>query len=130
MERAALLILFLAVTVLACSGGRPPRPSISTADTASPAAPPAASRAAPPDTPPAAQPAAQPAAPPCGDFKVITLSDPAQKQIRCGNGESFVVRRGDDGLWHEEMKVRAGTRPGYATPDEAGRARCCAPASR
>lgn len=122
MERAALLTpLFtfgLTVTALACAGGRPPRPQTANA-------PMPAKAAASAET---AKPADPPATPAC-DFKVVSLSDPAQKQIRCGNGESFVVRRGEDGLWHEEMKVRAGTRPGYATPDEAGRARCCPPAS-
>ena len=65
---------------------------------------------------------------PC-DFKVKAMSDPSQKQIECGgggNGETFIVRQGTDGKWYEEMKVRAGTRPGYGTPEEAARARCCA----
>jgi hypothetical protein len=57
------------------------------------------------------------------------MSDPAQKQIQCPNGESFVVRRGEDGKWHEEMRVRAGIRPAYDTPEDAARARCCPPAS-
>jgi hypothetical protein len=77
--------------------------------------------------PTAAEPA-KPADSPC-DFKIVAMADPSQKQIQCANGDSFVLRRGEDNKWYEEMKVRAGTRPGYATPDEAGRARCCAPAS-
>ena len=58
------------------------------------------------------------------------MADPSQKQVQCANGDSFVLRRGEDNRWHEEMKVRAGILPSYATPDEAGRARCCAPASQ
>ena len=111
MERAALLILLLSpLFALACSSGRPGTSDAKPAAAAEPAKP--------------AEPPAAPAAPAC-DYKVVAMSDPAQKQIQCGNGESFVVRRGDDGKWYEEMKVRAGTRPGYATPDEAAKARCC-----
>jgi hypothetical protein len=106
MERAALLILLL-VAGLACSSsnGKP-------ADPAAPA----------PNTAQAAPPTDRPRC----DWKIVPLSDPGQKQIQCANGESFVVRRGEDGQWHEEMKVRAGLVPGYATPEEAARARCCA----
>jgi len=104
MERAALLILLLSpLLALACSSGRP---GASDAKPASSTEPVSAAAAA------------------CG-YKVVAMSDPAQRQIQCGNGESFVIRRGDDGKWYEEMKVRAGTRPGYATPEEAARARCC-----
>jgi hypothetical protein len=115
MLRAALLTLLLAAGV-ACSSGRPATSSAGTvkmasADTAKPAGPPAA-----------------PAAPAC-DYKIVAMSDPAQKQIQCPNGESFVVRRGEDGKWHEEMRVRAGIRPAYDTPEDAARARCCPPAS-
>jgi hypothetical protein len=72
--------------------------------------------------------APKPAASPC-DFKIVSMADPSQKQIQCANGDSFVLRRGEDNRWGEEMKVRAGTRPTYATLDEAGRARCCTPAA-
>ena len=96
MDRAALLTLLL-VAVLACSaGGRGGRGGR----------------------------AADPAPPPC-DHKVQAMADPGQKQIQCSNGESFVVRLGSDGKWYEEMKVRAGIRPGYTSPEEAARARCC-----
>jgi hypothetical protein len=71
----------------------------------------------------------KPAEPPPCDYKIVAMSDPAQKQIQCPNGESFVVRRGEDGKWHEEMRVRAGIRPAYDTPEDAARARCCPPAS-
>jgi hypothetical protein len=104
MDRAALLMLLVAVLACSSSGSR-------------------GGGAKPADPAPVAREAAQPAAP-C-DFKVKALSDPGQKQIQCSNGESFVVRLGTDGQWHEEMKVRAGTRPGYASPEEAARARCC-----
>jgi len=116
MLRAALLTLLLAAGV-ACSSGRPATSNAGTAqmaksaDTAKPADPPAA------------------AEPPTCDYKIVAMSDPAQKQIQCPNGESFVVRRGEDGKWHEEMRVRAGTRPAYDTPEDAARARCCPPAS-
>ena len=114
MERAALLMLLLApLLALACSSGRPGMPDAKPASTAEPAKP---------AEPPA--PAASEASAAC-DYKVVAMSDPAQRQIRCGDGESFVVRRGDDGKWYEEMKVRAGTRPGYTTPEEAAKARCC-----
>jgi hypothetical protein len=123
MVRAALFTLLLIPGIVwnsACSSGRPmkPQPSATTsaADSANTAN--AADTAKP----------ANVANTPC-DFKIVAMADPAQKQIQCANGDSFVLRRGEDNKWYEEMKVRAGTRPGYATPDEAGRARCCAPAA-
>jgi hypothetical protein len=109
MERAALLTLLLVVAV-ACSGGKSPMSSAKPAATASTAKP------------------ADPAAAPC-DHKIVAMSDPAQRQIQCANGESFIVRQAADGKWYPEMRVRAGIVPGYATPDEAARARCCPPAS-
>jgi hypothetical protein len=113
MERAALLILFLTpLFALACSSGRP------TMSDAKPASSGESAKATEPPAPAASEAAA------C-DHKVVAMSDPAQKQIQCANGESFVIRRGDDGKWYEEMKVRAGLRPSYATPEEAAKARCC-----
>jgi hypothetical protein len=114
MERVLLTLLLSAVFALACSSGKTAMPRAEPATPATPANP-----AEP------AKPAEPPAASAACDYKVVAMSDPAQKQIQCGNGESFVVRRGDDGKWYEEMKVRAGTRPGYATPNEAAKARCC-----
>jgi hypothetical protein len=119
MVRTVFLALLFAAGA-ACSSGRP-MPSLTNATAPTPTAQPSSSAET-------AKPADPPAASPC-DFKVLAMSDPAQKQIRCANGESFVVRRGDDGKWHEEMKVRAGLRPAYATPEEAARARCCPPAA-
>lgn len=125
MERAVLLILLLPLFALACSSGRP---GTSDARPAAPAEPAQATQ------PPAPEPPAAPSAPaasaasaasPACDYKVVPMSDPAQRQIQCGSGESFVVRRGNDGKWYEEMRVRAGTRPGYATPEDAAKARCC-----
>ncbi len=118
MLRAALLTLLLAAGV-ACSSGRPATSNASAAKTAK------AATACPHrrDLRP------QPADPPACDYKIVAMSDPAQKQIQCPNGESFVVRRGEDGKWHEEMRVRAGIRPAYDTPEDAARARCCPPAS-
>ena len=104
MDRAALLMLLVAVLACSSSGSH-------------------GGSGKPADPAPAAQ-GATPSAAPC-DFKVKAMSDPSQKQIQCSNGESFVVRLGPDGKWYEEMKVRAGIRPGYATPEEAARARCC-----
>jgi hypothetical protein len=122
MERAALALLLAAVAV-ACSSGKPPMSSAqpAAADTAQPTA-----AATPADT----AKAADPAAPAACDHKIVAMSDPAQKQIQCANGESFVVRQGKDGKWYPEMRVRAGMVPGYATPDEAAQARCCPPASQ
>jgi len=117
MPRSApLLQLALLTAVLslgsACLGGAPARPKSPASQTA---AKPTA--AAPADSQPC-------------DFKVVPLSDPAQRQIQCANGESFVVRLGVDGQWHEEVKARAGTAPGYATLATAARARCgCAAGS-
>ena len=110
MERAALFTLLLVASAVACSSGKP---AASSAHSPKPA-----------DTANSAE-TAQPA--PC-DYKIVAMSDPAQKQIQCANGESFVVRQAADGKWYQEMRVRAGMVPGYATPDEAARARCCASA--
>ena len=120
MERAALLILLLSpLFALACSTGRPPMSDAKPVSSTEPA------KAAEPAAPAASEAPAGSAGSAACDYKVVAMSDPAQKQIQCANGESFVVRRGNDGKWYEEMKVRAGTRPGYATPDEAAKARCC-----
>ena len=116
MVRFTLFTLFLAAGV-ACSSGR------STVSNAANAAKPAE----PAETADSST-ASTPAAAPC-DFKIVAMADPSQKQIQCANGDSFVLRRGEDNKWYEEMRVRAGTRPGYATPDEAGRVRCCPQAS-
>jgi hypothetical protein len=124
MERAALALLFVASAV-ACSSGKPP---MSSAQPAQPAAPAETSSAATAKAEDTAAPKA-PAAPAACDHKIVAMSDPAQKQIQCANGESFVVRQGKDGKWYPEMRVRAGIVPGYATPDEAAQARCCPPAS-
>jgi hypothetical protein len=135
MVRAALhhtLLLFACaagtagIAAIACSSGKPTMSSAS-ASTAKPvdtAKPADTATPAKPADPPADSPADSPAVTPC-DFKVVAMSDPAQKQIRCANGESFVIRQAKDGKWYPEMRVRAGIVPGYATPDEAGRARCC-----
>ena len=88
-------LLVLLFAVLACSSGKPPDPQ------------------------------AKPADRPACDARITALSDPGQKQVECPNGERFIVRRAADGKWYEEMKVRAGIVPGYATPEEAARARCC-----
>ncbi len=122
MVRFTLFTLLLAAGV-ACSSGRS---TVSNAANAANAAKPA-EPAKPAETADSST-ASTPAAAPC-DFKIVAMADPSQKQIQCANGDSFVLRRGEDNKWYEEMRVRAGTRPGYATPDEAGRARCCAPAA-
>ncbi len=115
MNRSVFLTLLLAAGIagIACSSGRPPMSK--------------ASATKPAETADSSE-APKPAAPPC-DFKIVSMADPSQKQIQCANGDSFVLRRGEDNRWGEEMKVRAGTRPTYATLDEAGRARCCTPAA-
>jgi hypothetical protein len=109
MDRAALLTLLL-VAGLACSTGGSSGPGGSGGKPADPAAGKGEDR-------------------PC-DAKVVPMADPSQRQIQCANGLSFVVRLGSDGKWYEEMKVRAGIRPGYSTPEEAARALCCGPAER
>lgn len=58
------------------------------------------------------------------DYKTTELSEPGQVQITCPNGDTFVVRRGADGQWSEEAKSRAGTRPSWASPDDAAKALC------
>ncbi|MEA2690760.1 MAG: hypothetical protein QOJ16_147 [Acidobacteriota bacterium] len=125
MERAALALLIVASAV-ACSSGKPPMSSAQPAQPAAPAE--TATSAATAKAEDTAAPKA-PAAPAACDHKIVAMSDPAQKQIQCANGESFVIRQGKDGKWYPEMRVRAGIVPGYATPDEAAQARCCPPAS-
>lgn len=58
---------------------------------------------------------------PC--YKTVELS-PGQVRVDCANGESFVVRKGDDGKWREEAKSRAGSRPEFTSLDEAAKAHC------
>jgi hypothetical protein len=107
MARTSLLPLWIVLS-LSCAGGKPPA-----AAPASPAAP------------EASEVTLQSTLKPVCDYRIVAMSDPSQKQILCAGGESFVVRQGANGRWAEEMKTRAGTRPDYATPDEAARARCC-----
>jgi hypothetical protein len=63
-----------------------------------------------------------PAAASC--YRSTELSSPKQMRIDCANGHSFVVRQGEDGKWREEVKVRAGILPDFASLDEAARSRC------
>jgi len=58
------------------------------------------------------------------DYKTTELSEPGQVQITCPNGDTFVVRRGADGKWSEEAKSRAGTRPSWASAEDAAKALC------
>jgi hypothetical protein len=149
MERAALLTLLLVASaamaamaaITACSSGKPAASSANagkpadaadaasaadTADVASTAKPiDAADVNRPGEVPKPVDPAPRPC-----DHKVVAMSDPAQKQIQCANGESFVVRQAADGKWYPEMRVRAGAVPGYATPADAAQARCCPEAVR
>jgi hypothetical protein len=53
-----------------------------------------------------------------------TELSPGQIRIDCADGNSFVVRRGPDGRWAEEAKSVAGSRPTFASVDEAARSRC------
>ena len=94
----------LALLALACGTGRPPRP-----------APPA----------PAPDPAPAGTAP-ARCYTAAPLS-PQQVKVECANGQSFVVRQGADGKWREEAKSVAGSRPAFASLDEAGRLRCGCP---
>jgi len=125
MERAALLTLLLvASAVAACSSSKPAASGANAGNAAD-----AASTAKPIDAADVNRPGevpkpVDPAPRPC-DYKVVAMSDPAQKQIQCANGESFVVRQAADGKWYPEMRVRAGAVPGYSTPAEAAQARCC-----
>ena len=61
---------------------------------------------------------------PC--YKTVELS-PGQVRVDCANGEGFVVRRGEDGKWREEAKSRAGSRPEFASLEEAAKTRCGCP---
>jgi hypothetical protein len=63
------------------------------------------------------------AAAPAPCYKTAELS-PGQVRVDCTNGESFVVRRGEDGKWREEAKSRAGSRPEFTSLDEAAKSRC------
>jgi len=58
-------------------------------------------------------------------YKTTQLSEPSQTQIDCSNETSFVVRKGTDGKWREEARTVAGSRPAYATLEEAAKALCC-----
>jgi hypothetical protein len=58
-------------------------------------------------------------------YKTTQLSEPSQTQIDCSNETSFVVRKGTDGKWREEARTVAGSRPAYATLDQAAKALCC-----
>jgi hypothetical protein len=49
---------------------------------------------------------------------------PQQVEIECGNGLRFVLRQGEDGKWREEAKSVAGSRPAFASLDEAAKLRC------
>lgn len=61
---------------------------------------------------------------PC--YKTVELS-PGQVRVDCANGVGFVVRRGEDGKWREEAKSRAGSRPEFASLEEAAKTRCACP---
>ncbi len=111
--------LLAAALALACRPG-PPATSQAT---------PAAERTSPAV---AADPAA---AAPC--YRVVPMAgaetDESRRQIECGDGSQgsqggrFTLRRAADGKWYQEMKVRAGMVPGYATPEAAGKALCGCP---
>jgi hypothetical protein len=58
-------------------------------------------------------------------YKTTELSEPSQTQIDCSNETSFVVRKGTDGKWREEARTVAGSRPAYATLEQAAKALCC-----
>lgn len=65
------------------------------------------------------------AAPQDCSYKTTQLSGPTQVQIDCANGTSVVVRQRADGKWEEEARAVAGSRPSYASVEEAARAICC-----
>jgi hypothetical protein len=116
LAAVAPAVLLAAALALACRPGPP---------TTSQAAP-AAERTSPAV---AADPAA---AAPC--YRVVPMAgaeaDEGRRQIECGNGGDggrFTLRRAADGKWYQEMKVRAGVVPGYATPEAAGKALCGCP---
>ncbi|HKR62854.1 MAG TPA: hypothetical protein VJZ00_03910 [Thermoanaerobaculia bacterium] len=57
-------------------------------------------------------------------YTMRTLNEPEQVRIDCANGTSFVVRRAADGKWYEEMRVRGGLQPAYASAADAASKRC------
>ena len=96
-------LLAISMTLMAACAGRPaPGPA-----------------AAPAQETPAMESAAKPN---CA-YQTAELS-PGQIQVTCPNGDSFVLRQGEDGKWREEAKSRAGTRPSYPSLDAAARDRC------
>lgn len=60
-------------------------------------------------------------APPCYTTRELS---PGQVRVDCTNGQSFVVRKGEDGKWREEAKSRAGSRPDFASLEAAAKSRC------
>jgi hypothetical protein len=58
---------------------------------------------------------------PC--YRVLPL-DERRRKLECGNGDRFTIGRAADGKWYPETKVRAGLVPGYASPEDAGKALC------
>lgn len=104
------LLAGLALLIQACAASPVPQPSTPTG-------------APPKET--AAMASAAPVAP-ASCYKTAELS-PGQVRVDCANGESFVVRKGDDGKWREEAKSRAGSRPEFASLEEAAKTRCACP---
>lgn len=65
------------------------------------------------------------AAPQDCPYTTTQLSTPAQVQIDCSGGTSFVVRQRADGKWEQEARAVAGARPTYAGVEQAAKALCC-----
>lgn len=57
-------------------------------------------------------------------YRIVAMADERQRRLECASGESFTLRLGADGKWSQEARARAGMVPGYATPEEAGKALC------
>jgi hypothetical protein len=57
-------------------------------------------------------------------YTIKPLNGDKQVRIDCANGFSFVIQKGSDNFWYEELKIRGGAEVKYRDISEAASARC------